>query len=457
MKNPLECVLVRVTKRPQNSPKGFSMKNISSPLLPFKLAGTDEKITANAGLGLFGEFLHSQRLSGLIDENIRGFKSNHSYNPSEYVVPLLLMLHGGGRYIEDIREISADEALLQLLQISAVPSSSAIGDWLRFIGDAKGGMPGLSNCNRALLKKALKRTGKKEFTLDIDATQIVAEKQSAKVTYKGEQGYMPIVGHIQETGMVIHEEFRDGNISPHMGNMAFIKQCCAKMPKGKKIARFRADSASYQAEIFNWCEKNNIKFAVGGRMDASVREIIRDLDDSKWNPCEDSSSITCVPHTMHKTNKAFSLIIIRRPWQPDLLDPNADDSQRYVIIATNIKGKPASIVRWYNQRGEASENRIKELKIGFSMEYMPCGTTKANAVFFRIGVLAYNLFRLFKMAAMPTEWAKHTVQTIRWKFYQTAGKLIMHAGQTWFKVRKTCLSLFEEVRSLIREFAEATA
>ena len=94
------------------TPKGFSMKNISSPLLPFKLAATDEKITANAGLGLFGEFLHSQRFSQLIVENVRGFNSNHSYKPSEYVVPLLLMLHGCGRYIEDVREISGDEALL---------------------------------------------------------------------------------------------------------------------------------------------------------------------------------------------------------------------------------------------------------------------------------------------------------------------------------------------------------
>jgi len=438
------------------SPKGFSMKNISSPLLPFKLAATDDKITPNAGLGLFGEFLYSQRLSMLIDENILGFKSNHSYKPSEFVAPLLLMLHGGGRYIEDVREIANDEALLQLLQITAVPSSSAIGDWLRFIADANGGLSGLSGCNRAVLQRGLKRTGKKEFTLDIDATQIVADKQTAKVTYKGEHGYMPIVGHIAETGMVVHEEFRDGNISPSTSNMEFIKKCSSKMPKGKKIARFRADSASYQAEIFNWCENNNIKFTVGGRMDSSVKEIVHDLDESYWLPYKDSSSITCIPHSMKNTKKAFSLIIIRRPWQPDLLDPQADDSKRYVLVATNIEGKPESIVRWYNQRGEASENRIKELKIGFSMEYMPCGTTKANAVFFRIGVLAYNLFRLFKMVAMPMEWAKHTVQTIRWKFYQTAGKLVMHAGQMWFKVRKSCLSLFEEVRARIREFAIAT-
>jgi len=29
------------------------------------------------------------------------------------------------------------------------------------------------------------------------------------------------------------------------------------------------------------------------------------------------------------------------------------------------------VVKWYDARGEYSENRIKELKIGFSMERMP--------------------------------------------------------------------------------------
>jgi dTDP-D-glucose 4,6-dehydratase len=42
------------------------------------------------------------------------------------------------------------------------------------------------------------------------------------------------------------------------------------------------------------------------------------------------------------------------------------------------------VVQWYNQRGECSENRIKDLKIGFGMERMPCGQYEANAIFFRI-------------------------------------------------------------------------
>lgn len=432
------------------------MKNISPALLPFKLDFTDDKITARAGLGLFGEFLYSQQLSTLLNSTITGFKSNHSYRPSDYIVPLLLMLHGGGRYIEDVREISRDRALLDLLQIKQIPSTSAIGDWLRFVGDAKGGLTGLSQCNETILRKGLKRTAKKEFTLDIDATQIVAEKRTAKVTYKGELGYMPMTGHVAETGMVVHDEFREGNVSPGSSNLKFIKDCCSKMPKRKKIKRLRADSASYQSSIFNWCEKKGVKFAIGGRMDESVKTAIKELKADQWKSYQVTSSITCITHCMKKTKKAFNLIIIRRPWQPDLFNENAEDSHRYVLIATNIEGKPESIVRWYNQRSEASENRIKELKTGFNMEYMPCGTTKANAVFFRIGVLAYNLFRLFKMAALPQEWSKHTVQTIRWKFYNTAAKLVRHSRQMWLKVSRSVYNIFEEVRARIREFAEVT-
>jgi len=366
------------------------------------------------------------------------------------------MLNGGGRYIEDIREISADEALRNILHLDCLPSTSATGDWLRFIGELKVGLSGLSACNNIVLKRSLKQSGLKEFTLDIDATQIVGWKHDAEFTYKGENGYMPIVGHIAETGLVIHDEFRDGNIAPSAKNLLFIEKCFAQMPKGKKITRFRADSASYQAAIFNWCEDKNLKFAVGGHMDAAVKEIIKELKPEKWKKYQDSSSITCVTHTMGNTKKAFNLLVIRRPWQPDLLDPKADESKRYVLVATNMNGTPESIIKWYGQRGETSENRIKELKTGFGMEYMPCGTTKANAVYFKIGILAYNLFKLFKASAMPQEWAKHTVQTIRWKFYQTAGKLIQHAGQFWLKIRRASFQIFEEVRSKIREFAMAT-
>jgi len=71
------------------------------------------------------------------------------------------------------------------------------GDWLRAMGISDG-LYGLDKVNKRLLKRGMEYDGIKAYTLDIDATGIVAEKQSAKMTYKGFKGYMPIVGHIAE-------------------------------------------------------------------------------------------------------------------------------------------------------------------------------------------------------------------------------------------------------------------
>jgi hypothetical protein len=42
--------------------------------------------------------------------------------------------------------------------------------------------------------------------------------------------------------------------SPAAGNLKFVQACERNMPKGKKIVAVRADSAAYQAAIFNYCE-----------------------------------------------------------------------------------------------------------------------------------------------------------------------------------------------------------
>ncbi len=55
-------------------------------------------------------------------------------------------------------------------------------------------------------------------------SQIFAEKEATKFTYNGEQGYMPIIGHLAQAAIVIHDEFREGNITPATDNLGFIVQ-----------------------------------------------------------------------------------------------------------------------------------------------------------------------------------------------------------------------------------------
>ena len=77
---------------------------------------------------------------------------------------------------------------------------------------------------------------------------------------------------------------------------------------------------------------------------------------------------------------------------------------------------------------------VKEFINGFGIEWVPCGETYANAVFFRIGVLAYNLLLAMKLLALPPWYRKFTISTVRWKLYQIAGAMVKHAHRILLKL-----------------------
>ena len=425
----------------------------SQTVLPFKLGVTDESLTAHGGLALFGEFLHALGLGELIDHELPAPGSAAGYRPSTHVLPLVLMLAGGGRTLEDLRVLRSDEGLRHLLQLKDMPSSDATGDWLRRIGAKESdGLAGLQPVNRCVFRRLLRNDEGADYTLDIDATQIVAEKRDARYTYKGERGFMPLVGHIAELGVVIGHEFREGNAAPAAGNLEFLHGCERNMPKGKRIVAVRADSAAYQAAIFNWCEATGKVFAIGADQDAAVKAAIAAIREGDWKKFRDGEIAETI-HCMNKTDKAFRLIVLRRPREQDLFEDNGP--YRYYAIASNRADEDAATtMQWYCKRGDASENRIKDLKIGFGMEYMPCGTLQANAAFFAIGVLTYNLYLGFRSHALGSGWERAQVQTVRWRLFQTAGKIVRHGRQTFLKINSAMLAVFTAIRERCARFMQ---
>ena len=416
---------------------------IHQTILPFKLEVSRDTLTSHSGLTLFGEFLIGINLLKAVDRCLPEPGSGAGYKPSIYVYPLLLMLNGGGRSLEDIREIKSDTGLRKILPLKTIPSSDAIGNWFRRMGK-DGGLEGLLEVNRKILKRCMRNDGKRDYTLDIDATGIEAEKYEAKMTYKGFKGYMPIVGHIAENEMVLGDEFREGSVVPQTRNLEFMKYCASQLPKGKKIKYFRSDSAAYKGKIIDYCEENDIEFAIGGDLDSAVLKAIERIPSESWKKYKNGSIAETV-HTMNKNSYSFRLIVIRKPYQQDVFK-GVEPRSIYTVIATNRIEDAEWVVWWYNQRGNCSENKIKELKIGFGMERMPCGQFKANAVFFRIGVIAYNLYKLFVNNVLDEPWQKHQVQTVRWRLYQKAGKVVAHAGQIFMKIQDYLYELFEKIR-----------
>jgi hypothetical protein len=152
-----------------------------------------------------GEYIKGLELEKLCNLNLPLPLNHKGYNPFEFIYPLVLMLHSGGRVLDDIKEIKIDKALKESLNIKNIPTASAITKWLKRTGLI--GVYGLERVNKTLLERYLKRVDE-DLILDIDATVIEAHKNTSKYTYKMIPGYTPMVGHING-GYVISSEFRE--------------------------------------------------------------------------------------------------------------------------------------------------------------------------------------------------------------------------------------------------------
>ncbi|MCS7279918.1 MAG: IS1380 family transposase, partial [Thermodesulfobacteriaceae bacterium] len=84
---------------------------LNQTILPFKLGLSKEVITPRSGLTLFSEFLRAFGIKALVETLMPKPGSNRRYSPWQYLEPILLMLLGGSKHIEDLREIREDEGL----------------------------------------------------------------------------------------------------------------------------------------------------------------------------------------------------------------------------------------------------------------------------------------------------------------------------------------------------------
>ena len=365
--------------------------------LPLKFKKAKEARASSTGLALLGEFCVGLGVLDWVDAYMPKSGKGARFKASEYLFPLVLMLNSGGRSLEDIRIIRHDFMLRDILPLKRVPSSDAIRNWLRRTAD-RGRLSGLEKTNRKLLKQALEYDDIKNYTLNIDVTVIKAEKKSAKPTYKGFKGYAPFVGLLAENGLIVSEEFREGNIDPALKNLEFCKHCIGQMPAGKSIGRLRAGPPSYQDDIIEFCDREGVKFAIGVNLDESILRAIGSIPESDWRPYREGY-IAETASSFIGTKKTFRIIALQRRYQKKLFNKE-DAKSNYSIIATNIKGSARDVFKWYNQGCASSKNRINDLKVCFGMERMPCGQAGANAVFFRIGAISYNINQLFLLKTL---------------------------------------------------------
>jgi hypothetical protein len=414
---------------------------IHKNLHKLKIEKSNSSLTSFAGLPLLTELAHNCGLIRAIDSINKIWRRRHKYSTSDYVMSLALTIIAGGERLDDTRLLRADEGISKLA-LSSIPAANTIGDFLRRFSNRD--IASLANAAINPVSHVIKNL--KTVTVDIDSSLIESNKENAAFTYKKFSGYNPMLAWVPEADIFLACLFRDGNSSPQSHILQTLKYCEKQISNDKKI-RFRSDSAGYQIDLMRHCHDNNIDFTITADMDVSVKEVIANIPTKDWRLIVKDKETLLMAETVHapgSTSKqkklpSFRLIVTRKlSCQLELFKDIYID--RAIITNFSADLKSEDILKHHNARGSA-EKAIEELKNGFALSKLPCGTLKANAAYAQICVLTYNLVSLFKNAALPKGWIPYRIKNLRFRLLCQAGFIVKHA-------RKTILKLYEVFHSL---------
>ena len=384
--------------------------------------------TSFAGLPLLTELAHHTGLVKALDALPGLWQRRGTYTTSDYILGLALTLTAGGEGLDDTRVLEGDTGLAQLA-LPGIPAANSIGEFLRRFTNRS-----LLRLSEVVTRQAVEciKPGQ-AVTLDIDSTVIESDKKDAKRTYKGVDGYNPLLAWIDELDVFIGGVFREGNASPQSHLSSLLRYCRRRLPPGVRL-RVRSDSAGYQLKVMEDCVRHSNEFAIRADLDPSVRAAIETIPQKAWQLVVRGNDTFLLAETVHAPGAggsraqarlpAFRLVVVRRTGQLDLF---RDPIEYYPIIANLPDSWSAEqVLDFYNGRGRM-EKAIGEAKNGFALHWLPCGALFANAAYFQTALLAYNLARTFRRMALPANWQSFSIKSLRFRLLCHAGVIVRHA------------------------------
>jgi len=399
-----------------------------------QLEHSTELITAKAGLLICDTFEKYIGLPELIDSTFPKPDSNRAFAHSKHVGTLVQMFHDGASGLEDVRELAEDKALQKMIDITSYPGSDALGNWLRRQGSSTG-----VDCLWKVMKQLFTNIPGKDFTLDIDATIIEANKGDSEKTYKGTIGYQPMLGIIAENNIDVFSEFRKGNCSPKKGIVNFIAHCRENI--GNRISYVRSDSAAFQKSVVKYLVKEGLSYSITAIQNEAVLKRIEEIPEEAWNIGIDAEGMK-TGYSVAETDYAFigkrnkCRLVVKREKKTSQLDMFDSSEYRYWAIITNLSSESYNanqVILTHQMRGQM-EKSIGELKHHCGLDHLPCGQFSANAMYFTIGILAANLLQLLKQDTFFDDYLKASIKTFRYKLIHLPARVIKHGRVLFIKI-----------------------
>ncbi len=137
-------------------------------------------------------------------------------------------------------------------------------------------------CVQAILLESIKNIQKPETvaTLDMDATLVETNKKETSYCYKKVKTYQPLNVYWAEQEIIVHSEFRDGNVPAGYEQLRILKEALEYLTVSVEMVRLRSDTAGYQHNLMAYCEmgKNKrfgkIEFAIGANVTTDFKKAV---------------------------------------------------------------------------------------------------------------------------------------------------------------------------------------
>lgn len=351
---------------------------IEQNIFPFKLEMEKKDTLTNlAGLPLFNEVFKHLDLKKFIEKNIH--LKEKGWRDSICIETLLALIISGGEHLSDVEILRQDKAYQRLIKKkTGLPDEHTLGRYLKYyhrevlkpknkdawIPNETAQLRRLQKLLKHLVRKIIKKKKRiiKTFTVEVDATVIESHKREAEYSYKSVPGYQPTIGIISELGIVIHDEFRDGNVPAAYRVLSFIKNCIKLIPKDVK-RQFRADGACYQHCVMEYLEKEKIAYAISAEKSKNLISWIEKIEEDKWKPylrkTKDGmidtgclcASIDWSPTTDSQKQldkKLRRYVIKKKPvYQDDLFDCEESIKDRYDLVVTNLDWDESKVLDFH--------------------------------------------------------------------------------------------------------------
>lgn len=277
--------------------------------------------------------------------------------------------------------------------------------------------------------------------------------------YQGYKAYQPLDAYWHEQDLVVYSEFRDGNVPCGYRQTAVFERALEQLPEGVEKVYARTDTQGYEQAFLQYLAEGKnerfgvIGFAVGVDVTPAFRQSVAAVKEEAWKPlgtCGQQWAEVCfVPNWVgHKKpteeGPKYRFLAIREPLaQPSL--PGLEKPQeelpfptmevpgqgRYKLfgVVTNRDLPGEELIVWHRQRCGASEMAHSVMKEDLAGGKLPSQRFGANAAWWAIMLLAYNLHSAMKRLVLGGTWVTKRLKAIRYGLVHQAGRVVEHGRQ----------------------------